>query len=159
MTQQNIDEALGLSKQTIEIEEIVDLVVEGTFEEVEVPAIVTNNSVIIAPKNDKPPVPYKPDPEVVKIKDNYEELYDKGNNALDDLLEIAKSSQSGRAYEVAAGMIKVLLDANKAIHDVHRDQKDDEELSTKPEETTVNNNLFVGSTAELQQMLKEVMKK
>lgn len=81
-------------------------------------------------------------------------ILEKGQEALDGVLEVAQQSQHPRAYEVVAGLIKTLADANKDLLELQKRQKDiaDPEDS-KPQ--TVNNNLFVGSTAELQKLIKD----
>lgn len=76
----------------------------------------------------------------------------KGGEAVDEMLEFARASQHPRSYEVLSTLLKTLTDANK---DLLHLQKTRRELS--PEEKspqTVNQNLFVGSTAELQKILK-----
>ena len=81
-------------------------------------------------------------------------ILEKGQEALNGVLEVAHQSQHPRAYEVVAGLIKTLADANKDLLELQKRQKDiadPEELKAK----TVNNNLFVGSTAELQKLIKD----
>jgi hypothetical protein len=84
---------------------------------------------------------------------NIYSLIQTGQIALDDLVSIAQQSQHPRAFEVVSTLMKTLLDANKDLVDIHKKKKeilnDDETLRT------INNNLFVGSTAELQKLLKD----
>jgi hypothetical protein len=86
---------------------------------------------------------------------NYYNLIEKGNEALDGILEVAKESQHPRAYEVAANMIKNLSDVTEKLMILQKQQK---ELSG-PEQPTqqnisVDKAVFVGSTAELLRQLK-----
>lgn len=77
----------------------------------------------------------------------------KGSEALDDMLGVAQMSQQPRAYEVIATLIKTLSDTNKDLLELSKKAKElkkDEDQGPK----TINNNLFVGSTAELQKLLK-----
>lgn len=80
-------------------------------------------------------------------------VIDKGREALDDMLGVAQMSQQPRAYEVIATLIKTLSDSNKDLLELSKkvkELKSDDDQGPK----TVNNNLFVGSTAELQKLLK-----
>lgn len=79
---------------------------------------------------------------------------DKGREALDGILEVANISQNPRSYEVVAKLIDSMTNASEKLLDLQKKQK---ELSgeTGAAAKTVNNNLFVGSTAELQAFLKK----
>jgi|TARA_B110000503_G_C7130487_1_gene406603 hypothetical protein len=81
-------------------------------------------------------------------------LYDvigKGNEALDYLLELAKASEHPRAFEVVGQLTKTLIDANTNLLDI---QKKVKELTKTDSPQNVTNALFVGSTSELQKLLK-----
>ena len=87
---------------------------------------------------------------------NYYNLIEKGNEALEGILEVAKESQHPRAYEVAANMIKNLSDVTEKLMIL---QKQQQELKPKEEQATqtnisVDKAVFVGSTAELLKQLK-----
>ena len=86
---------------------------------------------------------------------NLRNLIEKGNNAVDNIIEIAKQSEHPRAFEVAAGMLKNLADMNKDLMEI---QKRKQDLVPKDMSGTKNINVdkavFVGSTAELVKMLK-----
>jgi hypothetical protein len=89
---------------------------------------------------------------------NLQELAKKGNKALDELIMLAKNSEHPRAYEVVATLIKTLADTNKDLLETRKRKIDiDKARGALPncDTKTVNNNLFVGSTAELQKFLKE----
>ena len=77
----------------------------------------------------------------------------KGQEALDGILEVAAMSQHPRSYEVAAKIIDSITNANKSLLDLTKTRKDIDGTTGAPQ--TVNNNLFVGSTAELQKFLKQ----
>jgi hypothetical protein len=86
---------------------------------------------------------------------NIRNLIEKGNQAMDDLLNVAKASEHPRAYEVAAGLIKNLADLNKDLLEIQKRRKDlspQEALSVK--NVNVDKAVFVGSTAELVKLLK-----
>lgn len=88
---------------------------------------------------------------------NLKDVIDKGNRALTGILQVASLSEHPRAYEVVSTIIKTLADANKDLLQLSKQRKD---LIGKTDNNpqTVNNNLFVGSTAELQKMLKGASK-
>ena len=84
-------------------------------------------------------------------------LVSKGQEAVDGILEVAQSSDHPRAYEVAALMIKNVADTTEKLIDLQRKMK---ELDAEDKKVTNNttNALFVGSTTDLQKMLKNINK-
>ena len=85
---------------------------------------------------------------------NLYSIIEKGQEAINGILELAQESEMPRAYEVAGQLIKSVSDATDKLMDLQKKLKDvNEEQETKGP-TTVNNALFVGSTAELQKLLK-----
>ena len=92
-------------------------------------------------------------------KRTYYDLIEKGQNALDDMIEVARNLEHPRAFEVVSGMIKNVSDVNDKLMDLNKKKKDYYKQEVKQiEGTTTNNNLFVGSTTDLQRMLKNVEK-
>jgi hypothetical protein len=92
-------------------------------------------------------------------RDNMRQLISKGQNALDGILTIASGSEHPRAYEVAAALMKTMAETNKDLLELQKTkkvlQKEDPKAPQIDGPQNVTNNLFVGSTAELQKMLKE----
>ncbi len=86
---------------------------------------------------------------------NLYSIIEKGQEAIDGILELAQESEMPRAYEVAGQLIKSVSDATDKLMDLQKKLKDVEEEKQKGP-STVNNSLFVGSTAELAKMLKSV---
>ena len=84
---------------------------------------------------------------------NLYSLIEKGQEAVNSILELAQESEMPRAYEVAGQLIKNVADATDKLIDLQKKLKDIEEESPKGP-TNVTNALFVGSTAELQKLLK-----
>jgi Terminase DNA packaging enzyme len=82
-------------------------------------------------------------------------ILEKGNQALDGMLDVADQSQHPRAYEVVATLIKTLADTNKDLIELAKKTKELERLDGVEAPQTINNNLFVGSTTELQKLLKK----
>jgi hypothetical protein len=89
----------------------------------------------------------------------YYDLIEKGQGALEEMMEVAKQLEHPRAFEVVSGMIKNISDVNDRLMDLHKKKKDyNKKDITKPVDGTTNNNLFVGSTVELQRMLQDMNK-
>ncbi len=109
--------------------------------------------------------PIKPAPPKVDKDDrtkDYEytrgELYsliDQGQEAVRGALEVAQESGHPRAYEVAVAAMKHVADMTEKLQALHKNMKDLDEEKKGPSKVT-NNAMFVGSTAELQKMLKEM---
>ena len=84
-------------------------------------------------------------------RDQYQNLIEKGNDALEELLAIAKEGEQPRAFEVATQLINSLTATTKELLVLQKTKKEIEGVS-KPVKN--ENNLFVGSTKELQELLK-----
>ena len=85
-------------------------------------------------------------------------LIDKGREALDGALEVAQESGHPRAYEVAVNAMKQVADATDKLLDLQKKMKDLEAPTKNSVNNKTTNNLFVGSTADLQKMLKQINK-
>ena len=82
-------------------------------------------------------------------------LIEKGQEAIDGILEIAQQSDSPRAFEVAGQLIKNVADTTDKLLDLQQKMKKlKEEDSSGPKTVTNNNTMFIGSTADLQQLIK-----
>ena len=90
---------------------------------------------------------------------NLYSIIEKGQEAINGILELAQDSEMPRAYEVAGQLIKSVSDATDKLMDLQKKLKDVEEETQQKGPSTVNNALFVGSTAELQKMLKSQLPK
>ena len=84
---------------------------------------------------------------------NLYSLIEKGQEAINGILELAQESEMPRAYEVAGQLIKNVADATDKLMELQKKLKDVEEETNKGP-TNVTNALFVGSTAELSKLLK-----
>ena len=89
---------------------------------------------------------------------NLYSIIEKGQEAINGILELAQESEMPRAYEVAGQLIKSVSDATDKLMDLQKKVKDVKEEQPKGP-NTVNNALFVGSTAELQKLLKSGLPK
>ncbi len=86
-------------------------------------------------------------------RENLYNLIERGQDGLEEMLEIAKSSEHPRAMEVFGQLIGKLTETNKELLNLHKTKKDISQDTSGPK--NVSNNLFVGSTAELQKFLKK----
>ena len=122
-------------------------------------AFNVESSIVSADKND---VVKKPD-RLTKddIQKDYEytrgnlySIIEKGQEAINGILELAQESEMPRAYEVAGQLIKSVSDATDKLMDLQKKHKDVNEEQQQKGPSTVNNALFVGSTADLTKLLK-----
>ena len=127
-----IDKALGVVED-IEINPIVEKKVN--------PIQVSNNDADI--END-----------YAYQRQNFYNLVERGSDAIEGILELARESDAPRAYEVAGNLIKQVAEVTEKLGDLQEKMKRLKEVPSN-EPKNVTNALFVGSTAELQKMLKE----
>ena len=112
-------------------------------------------------KEFKPLVPRREDKQKADIdndydysRENYYNLIERGQEAIEGILDVAREGQHPRAYEVAGALIKNVADTVDKLQDLQKKLKDLKELP-KTANPQIKNALFVGSTAELQKMLKK----
>ncbi len=112
-------------------------------------------------KEFKPLVPRREDKQKADIdndydysRENYYNLIERGQEAIEGILDVAKEGQHPRAYEVALAGIKNVADTVDKLQDLQKKLKDLKELP-KTANANIKNALFVGSTAELQKMLNK----
>ena len=128
---------------------------------------ITPTEVEVDPVEVKEPVGIQKPPRLTQddITKDYEytrgnlySIIEKGQEAINGILELAQDSEMPRAYEVAGQLIKSVSDATDKLMDLQKKLKDVEEETTQKGPNTVNNALFVGSTAELAKILKNGVK-
>jgi hypothetical protein len=129
---ENIDEALEIEATSISKE-----IVKKSKEQIE-----------------KPSFGEESDKDYEYTRGNLYSLIEKGQEAIDNIMDLAQQSDSPRAYEVAGQLIKSVGDVtDKLIELQHKMKKLKEEDIKGP--STVNNSVFIGSTADLQKLLKQ----
>jgi hypothetical protein len=89
-------------------------------------------------------------------RENMMEVINKGQEALFDLMDVARQSQHPRAYEVLATMMNTMVGASKDLLDLQAKKKKILEADPEASPQQVTNNLFVGSTADLQKMISNI---
>ena len=104
-------------------------------------------------ENKQADVPEDVDNDYKYARENLYGVIEKGTDALDNLIDLAKASEHPRAFEVVAQLTKTLVDANKDLLDIQKKVKDLKIEDKKENPKNVTNSLFVGSTAELQKMI------
>ena len=124
---------------------------------------ITPTEVEVDPTDVKEPVGIQKPDRLTKddIEKDYEytrgnlySIIEKGQEAINGILELAQDSEMPRAYEVAGQLIKSVSDATDKLMDLQKKLKDVNEDAPQKGPNTVNNALFVGSTAELAKLLK-----
>ena len=130
----NLNEVLGIAE------------IDKTFE-VEVLPKKTSTEVLVPEDKD-------PDIDFETGRRNLYNLLDKGNEAIDGILGLAKEGEHPRAYEVAGQLIKTVSEVSQNLLDLQDKLKKIKDIPDKGPKN-VTNALFVGSTTELQKMLKE----
>lgn len=101
------------------------------------------------------------DDDIKFARQNYYDILVKGSEAMEEMMEVARATEHPRAFEVLSNMMKTIADVNGNLVDLHKKSKDIKASGNAPAlppPGTTNNNMFVGSTAELQQMLLGKMK-
>lgn len=120
--------------------------------------LITTKGDVVVPKDEK--IEYDYD----KTRNNLHSLLQSGQDALMHALEVAKSSEHPRAFEVVGNLMKQLSDVNAQLLDLHEKKqkldlpKTKQEESTGSKQVTNNNAIFVGSTSELNKMLSNMNK-
>ena len=85
------------------------------------------------------------------------DLIEKGREGIEEMIEVARQSEHPRAYEVLATLIKDTAATSAQLMDLHRKiQQLDQMMLPPPDKGNTTNNLFIGSTTELQRMLKDL---
>jgi hypothetical protein len=147
MTDKKIAEAMGM-KPIAEIEKENTEIVEAESTEIEVVGDSKDNDIYGDALED-----------LEFVRGNIHGILKHGNASLEDMIDLARQSESPRAFEVAATLMKTLLDANKEFVDVSTKKKDFRLDREKPDSgnsgpRTVNQNLFL-STKDLLKMISE----
>lgn len=142
MSQEAIQKALGLRPiEEAKAEALPDVVEEK--HEVQLPILPTEDSEIVR--------------DIELARQNIKNIIEKGDESLDEMLDLAKQSESPRAFEVAANLMKTLLDANKDFVEMSTKKKyaiDEQNGPKEAAQTNVTNNNLIISTADLLKAIK-----
>ena len=88
-------------------------------------------------------------------RENLQGIIDQGQEAMHEILEIAKAGQHPRAYEVYGGILKNMVDANKELLSIQKQMREMDNTKKETNNTTIDKAIFVGSTADLGKLLKD----
>jgi hypothetical protein len=104
---------------------------------------------------------YKPsdaDRDYDEVRRNLKCIIEKSQEAIEGISELAQDSQQPRAYEVIAQLIQSSLEANNRLMDLHRRMKEIKKEEKSKSTSVTNNSIYVGSTADLQKMIRDQRK-
>lgn len=120
--------------------------------------VIDHNGEVIIPeaKSTDEAVDYDYD----KTRNNLHSLLSQGQEALHHALEVAKSSEHPRAFEVVGNLVKQLADVNHQLLDLTEKKQKMKKADPAPQQASVTNNnaFFVGSTHELKKMIQDMSK-
>jgi hypothetical protein len=88
-------------------------------------------------------------------RENLQGIIDQGQEAMHEILEIAKAGQHPRAFEVYGGLLKNMVDANKELLSIQKQMREMDNTKKETNNTTIDKAIFVGSTADLGKLLKD----
>jgi predicted transcriptional regulator len=133
-----------MSKTDKKLSEIFDLdPISTTIEPIKTAELVTVEDDVV-------------DSDTDYARKNIRNLIDKGNVAVDNLLQVSKESEHPRAYEVVAGLMKTMADLNKDLLELQKRKKDlKPQLENTGGNITVEKAVFVGSTADLLKQIRD----
>ena len=140
------------------IEKHLDIVEHNKMYYTEAKAKVLNTSVVLPATTTSGE---EKDTDFRYARENMYHIIERGRDAMDELLEIAKAEESPRAFEVFGQLLKNMTDTQEKLMELHRKKQIIENDGERQEVTTaqnVTNALFVGSTAELLKLVKKETK-
>ena len=136
-----------MSKIDDKLNEVLGIAeIDKTFENEVLPKKISTE--VLVPEDKDPDIDFETG------RRNLYNLLDKGNEAIDGILNLAKEGEHPRAYEVAGQLIKTVSEVSQNLLDLQDKLKKVKDIPDKGPKN-VTNALFVGSTTELQKMLKE----
>lgn len=145
MSDDKIAQSLGLTPLAeVRETEVEETTAPAVIEEVNPPALIDNG----AEENLE---------DLEEVRQNIKSVMETGDEALKEMLEIAKQSEMPRAFEVVSTLMKTMLDANKDLADISTKKRFVKEEIAGPKEaaqTNVTNNNLIVSTADLLKMIK-----
>lgn len=132
-------------------------IAKGEFKQKDLPISATNleeKSCVTAPQTEQ-----ELTTDYQYIRNNLYTITERSVEALNNLVQIAEQSQHPRAYEVVALMVNSIAAAQKDLMNIHKEKAKIEQTKAKTSPEVVNNNLFVGNTAQLDEIIKQMSKK
>lgn len=127
----------------------------NTEEEAPIVEVDASSEIVEEPKKEKPVKKDDITNDYEYTRGNLYSIIEKGQEAINGILELAQETETPRAYEVVGHLIKNVSDATDKLLDLQKKMHELEQDTKKQAPTTVNNALFVGSTAELSKLLNK----
>ena len=124
-------------------------------EEALIVEVEASSEIVEEPKKEKPTKKDDVTNDYEYTRGNLYSIIEKGQEAINGILELAQETETPRAYEVVGHLIKNVSDATDKLLDLQKKMHELEQDTKKQSPTTVNNALFVGSTSDLQKILKQ----
>ena len=124
-------------------------------EEAPIVEVDASSEIVEEPKKEKPVKKDDVTNDYEYTRGNLYSIIEKGQEAINGILELAQETETPRAYEVVGHLIKNVSDATDKLLDLQKKMHELEQDTKKQAPTTVNNALFVGSTAELSKLLNK----
>jgi hypothetical protein len=122
---------------------------------------IENNIEIIEPKKEQPVISFSnndADNDYELARRTFRNLIEQGNLAMEDMKNLARESESPRAYEVFSTMMKTISDTTKDLYDLHKKTKELKEINNKSSKSdgdiTVEKAVFIGSPTDLLKKIK-----
>jgi hypothetical protein len=126
-----------------EVNDKISEALNTTYDEVEI---------LPAKQEEKSPAPQE---DFDLVRSNLKEVINRGKEAIDGILNIASEGESPRAYEVASQLLRTVADANKDLLEMHKKAQEINASGKSTINKVTNNAIYVGSTKDLQQMMKQ----
>jgi len=124
-------------------------------EEAPIVEVDASSEIVEEPKKEKPVKKDDVTNDYEYTRGNLYSIIEKGQEAINGILELAQETETPRAYEVVGHLIKNVSDATDKLLDLQKKMHELDQDTKKQAPTTVNNALFVGSTAELSKLLNK----
>ena len=122
-----------------------------------VPVVKDEKQVVVKDYSNQPNLDQDLTDAYQQSRDNLQDVIDQGKDAMDDILRIAKESEQPRAFEVFGSLLKNVVEANKELISMQKQMREmDNNIRKESNTNVIDKAIFVGSTKELQALLKGV---
>ena len=120
-----------------------------------VPVVKDEKQVVVKDYSNQPNLDQDLTDAYQQSRDNLQDVIDQGKDAMDDILRIAKESEQPRAFEVFGSLLKNVVEANKELISMQKQMREmDNNIRKESNTNVIDKAIFVGSTKELQALLK-----
>jgi len=131
-----------------------DKKMEEIFDVVPAPEKKKENLPVVSAKYNEPELKQDLTDAYQQSKENLQGIIDQGKEAMEEILQVAKAGQHPRAFEVYGGILKNMVDANKELLNIQKQMREMDGVKRETTNTNIDKAIFVGSTAELNKLIK-----